>query len=235
MHAAVQAAPKAAPKKRIVFDLGAVLFSWHPEQMLQRELPLLATDAASAAHWVREIFQGYKGDWGEFDRGTVSVPELVARISQRTGLAAADVHTVVEAVPRELQPMAETVALLKGLHAAGHTLHYLSNMPAPYADILERHDFFSLFTSGVFSARVHHNKPEAAIYHAAQRLFDAPAADLVFLDDSLPNVHAAQALGWNALHFIDAPQAHAALRAAGWVQPAPHHTPPQNLNSPRRV
>ena len=213
----MQAGVKVAPKKRIVFDLGAVLFTWQPELMLQRELPRVATDAASAAHWVREIFQGYKGDWGEFDRGTVSVPELVARISQRTGLAAADVHTVVQAVPRELKPIPETVALQKSLHAAGHTLHYLSNMPAPYADVLERHPFFELFTSGIFSARVHHNKPEDAIYHAAQRLFDAPPAELVFLDDSLPNVHAARALGWHALHFSDAAQATTELRHAGWM------------------
>ena len=164
MPAGLRTTASAAPKKRIVFDLGAVLFTWQPEQMLQRELPHVATNVAAAEHWVREIFEGYKGDWGEFDRGTVSVPDLVARISRRTGLAAADVHTVVQAVPRELKPISETVALLKRLHGAGHTLHYLSNMPAPYADILERNDFFACFTSGVFSARVHHNKPEEAIF-----------------------------------------------------------------------
>ena len=73
------------PRKRIVFDLGAVLFHWHPEAMLQRELPHVAGDDASARHWVGQIFQSYQGDWGEFDRGTVTVPELVQRISRRTG------------------------------------------------------------------------------------------------------------------------------------------------------
>ena len=204
-------------KKHIVFDLGAVLFHWHPVTMLQRELPHVATDAASAEHWESEIFQSYKGDWGAFDRGTVSVPELVQRISHRTGLAAADVQTVVNAVPRELQPMAPTVALVHRLHAAGHTLHYLSNMPAPYASILEQNAFFSCFESGVFSARVHHNKPEPEIFRIAQQRFGVPASALVFLDDHAPNVQAAQALGWNALQFSDAAQAEAELRAAGWV------------------
>jgi putative hydrolase of the HAD superfamily len=204
-------------KKRIVFDLGAVLFQWQPETMLQRELPQVAVDGAAARHWVEQIFQGYKGDWGEFDRGTISVPELVARISRRTGLSATDVRTVVDAVPRELQPMADTVALLRRLHAAGHRLHYLSNMPAPYASILEQNDFFSCFESGVFSARVHHNKPEAAIFDVAQRLFGAPANELVFLDDHGPNVQAARALGWHALQFFNAPQAEAELKTAGHV------------------
>ncbi len=205
------------PRHRIVFDLGAVLFNWHPETMLQRELPHVAVDDSSARHWVAQIFQSYKGDWGEFDRGTVSVPDLVTRISQRTGLAPRDVQTVVDAVPRELQPMAETVQLLRRLHAAGYALHYLSNMPAPYASILEKNDFFSCFESGVFSARVHHNKPETAIFEAALQRFGVPAGELVFLDDHGPNVLAARALGWNAVQFFNAQQAEAELRSAGWI------------------
>ncbi len=204
-------------KKHIVFDLGAVLFHWQPQAMLQRELPHVATNMASAQHWVAEIFQGYQGDWGEFDRGTVSVPDLVQRISRRTGLHEADVQTVVNAVPRELQPIAPSVALLQHLHAAGHTLHYLSNMPAPYATLLEQNHFFSCFESGVFSARVHHNKPEPEIFHIAQQRFGVAASALVFLDDHAGNVQAAQALGWNAVQFSNAQQAQTEMQAAGWV------------------
>ena len=203
--------------KHIVFDLGAVLFSWQPRHMLMRELPHVVPDLATAAHWEREVFQGYNGDWGDFDRGTVEIPELVARIARRTGFASADVQTVVDAVPRELQPIPATVALLHRLADAGHTLHYLSNMPGPYADMLERNSFFERFASGVFSARVHHNKPEPGIFAAAEQLYDVPVSDLVFLDDHAPNVQAAQARGWNAVQFADATQAEAQLRASGWT------------------
>jgi putative hydrolase of the HAD superfamily len=204
--------------KRIVFDLGAVLFSWQPRQMLMRELPHVVPDLSTAAHWEREVFQAYQGDWGDFDRGTVQVPDLVERIAHRTGFAPADVQTVVDAVPRELQPIPDSVSLLHRLAEAGHTLHYLSNMPAPYADILERNDFFSRFASGVFSARVHHNKPEPGIFEVAERLFGVPPSELVFLDDHAPNVEAARAMGWNALQFVDAAQSAAALRTQGWSQ-----------------
>jgi hypothetical protein len=78
--------------------------------MLQREIPHVAHNAAEAVHWVAQIFQGYTGDWGDFDRGAVQMPELVQRIARRTGLAAADVQTVVDGVPRELQPIPESVA-----------------------------------------------------------------------------------------------------------------------------
>ena len=204
--------------KSIVFDLGAVLFAWQPRRMLMREVPHLAPDESRAAHWVQEIFQNYSGDWGEFDRGTVTVPQLVQRIAQRTGLAAADVLHVVDAVPRELQAMPDSVALLHRLGDAGHRLYFLSNMPLPYAHILQRDNpFFSRFQDGIFSCHVNHNKPEAAIFRLAAARFGSAPHELVFMDDQALNVQAAQALGWCALQFHNAAQATAELRAQGWV------------------
>lgn len=204
--------------KTIVFDFGGVLFNWHPPTMLQRVVPHLARDEASAAHWVGEIFQGYGGDWQQFDRGLLEVDEIVARIVRRTGLAAADVQRVVDEVPNELQPIAPSVALLRRLHESGRRLLFLSNMPALYADHLERaHDFVGWFADGVFSARVHEAKPEPAIFRLAAERFGHAPEELVFLDDHRPNVETARALGWNALHFAHAAQAEAELRAQGWL------------------
>lgn len=201
---------------KIVFDFGGVLLNWHPVTMLQREIPHVAHNAAEAVHWVAQIFQGYGGDWGDFDRGTVTTPELVQRIARRTGLAAADVQTVVDGVARELQPLPESVALLRRLHAAGHTLYFLSNMPAPCADHVQaRHDFMANFADGVFSCRVHHNKPEAAIFALAAARFGAAPAELLFMDDHLPNVDAAHAAGWQAFQFSSAAQAEVELRRRG--------------------
>jgi putative hydrolase of the HAD superfamily len=209
----------AAQPLRIVFDLGAVVLRWQPAALLQRLLPEQAHDAASTAHWLSQVFQAYGGDWADYDRGVVAAPDLVARIAKRTGLAPAAVQAVVEAVPHELQPIPETVALIHRLHAAGHTLHYLSNMPAPCADTLEQREaaLFARFDSGVFSSRVHLIKPEPAIYTLAQQRFGAPAQELVFLDDHEPNVVGARAAGWKALRFEHALQAEAELRSAGWL------------------
>jgi putative hydrolase of the HAD superfamily len=209
----------ATRRLRIVFDLGAVVLRWQPAALLQRLLPEQAHDAASTAQWVDRVFQAYGGDWADYDRGTVLATELVGRIAARTGLAPAAAQAVVDAVPHELQPIPETVALIHRLRAAGHTLHYLSNMPAPCADVLEQREavLFALFDSGVFSGRVHLIKPEPAIYTLAQQRFDAPAQELVFLDDHEPNVVAARAAGWKALRFEHAQQAEAELRSAGWL------------------
>jgi putative hydrolase of the HAD superfamily len=205
-------------KQKIVFDFAGVLFHWQPLKMLQRELPHLASNDEQAAQLAAAVFEAYGGDWGCFDRGTVTVPELVARISQRTSLSATDVQRAVDAVPRELQAMPASVALLRRLHQAGHPLYFLSNMPAPYALHLEAHNpFLGWFADGVISARVHHNKPEPAVFELSAQRFLAAPGELLFVDDHLPNVHAAQAAGWRAFQFVDAAQASAEFARQGVV------------------
>ncbi|HMO48854.1 MAG TPA: HAD family phosphatase [Rubrivivax sp.] len=206
------------PAVRIVFDFAGVLFHWQPLELLKRALPMHAIDEASARRLAEDIFQGYGGDWADFDRGKVEVPELVQRIAARTGLGAAAVQAVVDAVPGELQPLPGTVALLRRMHRAGRRLHFLSNMPRPYAEHLEAaHDFIGCFESGVFSAQVGLIKPQPEIFAVAARRFGAPPSQLVFIDDVHGNVDAARRAGWQALHFVDAAACEAQLRARGWV------------------
>ena len=216
MHTSTASAPAQA--KHVVFDFGGVLFQWRPIELLQRCLPRRAHDNASARHWVEQIFQDFAGDWGEFDRGSVSVDELARRIAARTGLLADEVHALVAAVPDELQPLADSVALLQRLRDVGHRLFYLSNMPLPFAEMLEReHAFLGWFDRGVFSSRVQHIKPEPPIFELAARHFGVAAPQLLLIDDSARNVRAARAAGWHALQFVDAADCQRQLRAAGWA------------------
>lgn len=203
--------------RAFVFDFGRVVFRWRPEVLVSEVIPHRATDAAAQRHWADQIFQAYGGDWGDFDRGVVEPPELARRIAARTGLTEAEASAIIDAGPRELQPLADTVAWLHRLHAQGRSLHYLSNMPEPFAAHFERtHDFMKLFESGVFSARVKLIKPDPAIFEHAATLFRRAPAQLLFLDDHLPNIVAAREAGWQAVHFVDAAQAEAEVLALDW-------------------
>jgi putative hydrolase of the HAD superfamily len=203
--------------RALVFDFGRVVFRWRPEALVSAVLPHRTTDAEALRHWVGQIFQGYDGDWGDFDRGVVEPPELARRIAQRTGLALDEVKAIIDGCPQELEPLADTVAWLRRLHAQGRPLHYLSNMPEPMAAHFERtHDFMALFESGVFSSRVKLIKPDPAIFEHAATVFRRAPAQLLFLDDHLPNIVAARAAGWTAIHFVDAAQAEAEVLALGW-------------------
>ncbi len=202
--------------RNVVFDFGGVLFRWQPRELLARLMPERTRGADEAQALFDAIFEGYGGDWGEFDRGTVEPGPLAERIARRTGLTLAEVHAVIDAVPNELQPIPGTVELLHRLHEAGLPLYYLSNMPEPYALHLERtHHFIGLFRAGVFSSRVRLIKPEAAIFEHTARALGLVPAQTLFIDDVAHNVEAARAAGWQALQFVDAAQCAQALRRAG--------------------
>lgn len=200
----------------VVFDFGGVLFHWKPDELLARLIPQRAATPEAARALVDLFFEGYRGDWGEFDRGTVEAQELATRIARRTGLGLDEIHSVIAAVPDELAPLPGTVELLHRLHGAGTPLYYLSNMPAPYAQHLERtHHFLGLFRGGVFSSRVGMIKPESAIFEHAASLLGLAPADTLFIDDVQHNVDAARAAGWRAIRFVDAPRLEVELRDLG--------------------
>lgn len=201
---------------KIVFDFAGVVFHWQPLATLREAIPHHAPDDERAEHWGRQIFTCWGGDWGEFDRGRLDADALVQRTAARTGLAEADVRAVVDAIPRALRPDPATVALIGELRSAGHTLYFLSNMPAPYARWLEaEHPLDDWFDAGLFSADARAIKPEPAIFSMAEQRFGARGDELLFLDDVQANVRAAQAAGWQAAQYLDAGQVRRVLAGHG--------------------
>ena len=201
---------------KIVFDLAGVLLRWQPHEFLPRLLPERCTTPQATRDLTLAVFQGFGGDWSEFDRGTLDAGPLAQRISRRTGVLLRQVRSVIDAIPDELQPVPASVDLLQRLHAMGKELYFLSNMPEPYARHLEaRHAFFQMFRQGVFSARVQLIKPEPAIFAHARDAFGIGDESVVFIDDVAVNVVAARTAGWRAIQFHDASQCESELAEIG--------------------
>ena len=212
----------SAAQRPVVFDFGAVVFRWRPIDLMMRVLPMRATNPETAQHWVKEVFQDFKGDWALFDAGQIEVDPLCHRIAARTGLSPQDVHAVVLGVAEELQPMPETFALMRELHAAGHPIYFLSNMPSPLADHLEQHhpQVFEMMSDGVFSGRVGLIKPDPAIFALTLAQFGwsaEQAAQALFIDDHPANVAASIQAGLPALRFTIAEQLRTDLRGLGFA------------------
>jgi putative hydrolase of the HAD superfamily len=202
----------------VVFDFGAVLFTWRPAELVAQCFPEAAATPQQAGQLAHAVF-GHP-DWHDFDRGTLPLAEVVARTAQRLDLNPAVLTELVESIGERLVPIPETVALLAQLHAqrassaSGARLYFLSNMPVPYARTLERlHPFLQWFDGGIFSGDVHHIKPEPAIYTLLQTRYALYPAQTVFIDDLLGNVQAARTLGWHGIHFESAAQVEAQLQA----------------------
>lgn len=204
----------------VVFDFGGVLFNWQPLKLIQSVLPHHAGDDTQAADVAARVFQSFApgSDWSEFDRGALGWDEVASRISSRTGLPDADVRELMTAIPPHLAPMQDTVAWLERLAGQGTRLHFLSNMPQPYAEFLQReHAFLRHFESGVFSCDVGQVKPNADIFHTTAEQLGLDASQCVFIDDNAHNISTALGLGWRAVRFVDAAQAEAELQQRGWL------------------
>lgn len=197
----------------IVFDLGAVIFSFQPLRAVAEVWPELARDADAASALAKRVFGP---EWLRFDRGTVTAEALVPLMVEATGLDAPGIERIIVLVRDGLVPMPETIALLPRLRARGHRLFYLSNMPGPYAAKLRAEsEVLAQFDDGLFSSDVQLVKPDAAIFRAAEQRFGATAAASVFIDDGQRNVDGALAAGWQAFRFDDAAQCERELQGRG--------------------
>lgn len=201
----------------VVFDFGAVLFSWEPEQLIQASFPDRAVTRAQRQQLTQAIF-GH-AQWHDFDRGVCSVAEVSARTALRLGLDEAVLHELMNGIGVRLEPMPQTVTLLAQLRAsrdvsgAAVRLYYLSNMPVPYARTLEcRHEFIDWFDGGIFSGDVRCIKPEPEIYELLEKRYQLEPGQTVFIDDQPGNVQQAQNRGWHGIRFQSALQLQEQLR-----------------------
>jgi HAD superfamily hydrolase (TIGR01509 family) len=188
----------------LVFDLGGVLLNWHPSKLLQQVWSHRIGNETEAKMWSDQIFQSFnpQSEWAQFDLGLLESDELAIKIASRIGVSKADMKTLIESIPQHLVPLKGTVDILSDLKSAGHDLFFLSNMPASYANYLERScDFFEHFSDGLFSARVQCIKPSAQIFQMANEQFKVSGKNTFFIDDVKHNVEAAEKHGWTGIWF----------------------------------
>lgn len=194
----------------LVFDFGAVLIDWQPARLVAQYFPELTVASQTAEALARAIFS--HEDWHAFDRGTVTQEEVTERTARRLGLPHARLHALVNGIGERLTPLDESVAVLVDLvdrrkRRADVSLYYLSNMPVPYARVLEQaHAFLRWFDGGIFSGDVQSVKPEPGIFQLLQTRYALEPGRTLLIDDLQSNVNAACAMGWQGLQFTSAQQ-----------------------------
>ncbi|MDB5884179.1 MAG: haloacid dehalogenase [Polaromonas sp.] len=190
--------------KNIVFDFGAVLFVWQPAQLVAQHFPERCGTPDQARELAAALFN--HADWHGFDGGTVALDEVISRSAVRLDLPHARLHRLLAPIGEQLAPIACNIELLDRLRGRRDrvgdiALYFLSNMPDPFARALERqHEFLQWFDGGIFSSDVKLGKPDPAIFSLLASRYRLEAADTLFIDDSLANVQAADALGWQTIH-----------------------------------
>ena len=185
----------------IVFDLGGVVFNWQPDKIINSHF-----DDADTRDLVRKrLFE--HGDWLDLDRGTITLGQAIERGATRTGLPIHDVERILNAVPRFLTPIEETIDLIRDLSRTENRLFVLSNMHlASIAYLEQHHDIWTMFDGIVISSRIQMVKPERQIYTYLLNRYQLQPGETVFIDDIKENLAAAASMGIRTIRFVNPSQ-----------------------------
>jgi 2-haloacid dehalogenase len=183
----------------IVFDIGNVLYRWERHLPFERLIP----DPAERVWFMETVIPL---EWhGEHDAGRPAaemIAERSALYPDHAHLIRAWLTAFNESVPG---PVPGSPELVEELHAAGVPLYAITNFGADtWAGFAPTVSLFARFCDIVVSGVEKLAKPGEAIYRLAERRFGHAPRAMLFIDDSLPNVATARALGWHGHHFRDA-------------------------------
>lgn len=191
--------------RAFLFDIGNVLLKFDFSIAMKKTLALSEVrDLVEATAQLDRIKLGYEEgqiDRAAFLRGVFDV--LQYRGTEAEFVTAwEDIFTVNE-------PM---VALVERLHGRV-PLYLLSNTNDIHYDYFtRRYEFFTRFSGGTYSHVARAAKPGREIYEIAQRQHGLDPATTFFIDDLLPNIETARALGFQTHHYHHAE--HGALLTA---------------------
>lgn len=190
------------PADVVVFDLGNVLIQWDP-------VPAIASVVGTerAAAFVADP---------DFDFASWNHANDAGRTLEEAEQAALSSHPHYADEILAYRPnfdaslvgeIAGTVAILQELHAAGVPLFALTNWSADLFPVaVERFEFLDLFEDIIVSGEEGVAKPDPEIFEVLEERVRHRAGldDCIFIDDSPPNVLAAEGTGMDAIHFTGA-------------------------------
>jgi 2-haloacid dehalogenase len=195
----------------VIFDVGNVLYGWDPDSFLLRQIAdddarMRFVDDVGLWQWHETLDGGrpYAEAAAELSEKFPEYAHLIAAWSDRFGETITGpvpgVHAIVEALDRKSVP-----------------LYAITNFSAdfwpPFHD--RERAFFRRFRDIVVSGEVKLLKPDPAIYYLALDRFRLRPQDVLFIDDRLINLEAAEAVGMRTHLFTTAEDLHARLEAEG--------------------
>lgn len=205
------------PPKVLYFDLGMVLVEFSHEVMCRQ----MAEAAGISIEAVRDALFGEAANlsiW-RYESGRITTDQFFDHFCAVTH-SAPDRQRLASAVCDIFEPIEPMFQLVRRLSEAGNRLALLSNTNPLQWDFLRDGRFpvlavgkpESAFDWAIVSYEVKEMKPEPGIFTAAVRRAGAAPHEVFFTDDRLENVNGAQAVGIDAVQFVDHDSLVTALR-----------------------
>ena len=185
----------------IIFDFGGVLVDWSAYYLYRK---IMSNDAEIKAfleeidfsRWNAQFDGGYS-----FEQG---VKEKCAEFPQYADLIQIFNDRWMETMG---EVKMETVEIVRRLKENGYRLFGLSNWNEGTFDRVKNNFvFLDYLEDVVLSGKEKTVKPDAKIFNILLQRNNLQAKDCLFIDDHLPNIDAARALGFQAVQFVSASQ-----------------------------
>jgi 2-haloacid dehalogenase len=183
--------------KAIIFDFGGVLLEWDPRNLYRRYFP---NQPRAMEAFLKEIdFFNWNDQQDKGRTFAEGNAELIMQFPQHDKLIEAYFENWEDSITGSIPG---TVDILRTLKGKGYPLYGLSNWSTetfPRAQHL--YPFFDWFDGIVLSGDVKLNKPDHAIFNLLLNKIEYSAPECLLIDDSQPNVDAANELGFVTTHF----------------------------------
>ncbi len=183
--------------KNIIFDIGNVLLYFTPKEYLAKKY-----SDEDATFLYSAIFA--TDEWVGLDRGTVTEAEALRLFIQRNPEKEEILREVMGDFYSIFTPIESSVALLASLRSRGYTLLFLSNIHhGIFGHVVDKYDFFKVFSGGIISAEEKLLKPDQKIYQRLIEKYGIKPEESLFIDDTAGNTAAAEELGFETIHLTD--------------------------------
>ena len=204
------AAPKDRPPLIVVFDIGNVLLRWDRRNLYRKAFD----DEARMERFLATALDM------DFVCHTDTAPDFAAAVEARAKAFPEFADALRLFHRRWIEtlggPIEENVALMRRLRASGKPVYALSNFASETFALAEReYDFLSEFDDRVISGHVGVVKPDPRIYEILFKRVGRRPGELLFIDDFLANVRAAEELGMATIHFRPGVDLESELKARG--------------------
>ncbi len=196
--------------KAVLFDVGNVLITWHPENLFRKVI----ADDARRAYFLETVVPM---DWHMHHDAGVTFAENRKAPLEKFPDFADEIHAFDTRFDEMLGALIpETLSVVEDLHQKGVPLYALTNMPQEKAEmVFSKIPVWSHMRDVVISGDEKLTKPDPAIYELALKRMGLTAPEVFFTDDSVANIEAAKKLGF-VTHLFDRPDTlRPALEAAG--------------------
>lgn len=180
-----------SPIRQVIFDLGGVVFRRDPAKCTPDFIDFFA--------FVR--FPKMPRFWEEYDRGTLSLEEVIELLAREKGVSLEQCRDYVREAILKQEAIAPTEALIRDLKAAGYRLYVLSNMSLEFIDFLRKQPVYQYFDGEVISCEELCVKPEPRIYEILKERYSLEGSQSLFIDDRPENIAAAEKEGIRGFLF----------------------------------